>query len=155
MLFRSYTVEAGKQLSGLWAIKGQGQSSYDLEVHGPNGFYRAFQGGVDSLSTRLLVRASYDVARQDIVLSITNQCEHAVQLRVADGYGHRQERQRLNMGATVQQRWSLNRSRGWYDLRLSVEGDADYFCQLAGHVENGRPSISDPAMGGLQLRQDD
>ena len=146
---RSYTVEAGKQLSGVWPVAAQGQSRYALEVHGPNGFYRAFQGGVDTLSTRLLVRATYDAARCDLVLSLTNQSEHAVFVRVADGYGRRHERQRVAMGATVQQRWSLDIFRGWYDLRVSVDGDEAYGCQLAGHLETGRPSISDPAMGGL------
>jgi phospholipase C len=146
---RSYTVEPGKQLAGLWPVKAQGLAAYGLAVHGPNGFYRAFRGGVDTHSTRLLVRAAYDEARNDIVLSITNQSEHATVLRVADAYSPRQgdEKRRLSVGETHTLRWPLARTRGWYDLLLTVDGDSTYAAQLAGHVENGRPSISDPAMG--------
>jgi len=32
---------------------------------------------------------------------------------------------------------------------LTVKEDASLRVRLAGHVENGRDSISDPAMGGL------
>jgi phospholipase C len=152
---RAYTVEPGKSLAGVWPVKALGQTAYNLEVHGPNGFYRAFQGGVDQLSTRLLVRASYDTARGDIVLSITNQSEHTAAVRVANQYraGHHAEKRRLSVGETTTLRCELERTRGWYDLLVTVDGDTDYACQLAGHVENGRHSISDPAMGGLSLSQ--
>jgi phospholipase C len=147
---RSYTVEPGKSLSGVWPVKALSLAAYALEVHGPNGFLRAFKGGVDQLSTRLLVRAAYDEARSDIILSITNQTEHACAVRVADQYapGHA-ERRRLSVGETALMRCSLERTRGWYDLLVTVDGDSVYSCQLAGHLENGRHSVSDPAMGGL------
>jgi phospholipase C len=35
---------------------------------------------------------------------------------------------------------------GWYDLRLTVQ-DNPFVREFAGHLENGRPSISDPAFG--------
>jgi phospholipase C len=38
---------------------------------------------------------------------------------------------------------------GWYDLTLTVDGDATFAYHAAGHVENGEDSISDPLMGGL------
>jgi phospholipase C len=37
-------------------------------------------------------------------------------------------------------------THGWYDLTVTVDGDAGFNWQLAGHVENGERSISDPAM---------
>jgi phospholipase C len=45
--------------------------------------------------------------------------------------------------------WSLTRVSGWYDLTLTVDGDATFAYHAAGHVENGEDSISDPLMGGL------
>lgn len=36
----------------------------------------------------------------------------------------------------------LRTSHGWYDLAASVGGDSAYLRRFAGHVENGRPSIS-------------
>lgn len=39
----------------------------------------------------------------------------------------------------------LASSHHWYDLTVSSQDDASFARRLAGHVENGRPSISDPA----------
>ena len=35
---------------------------------------------------------------------------------------------------------------GWYDLTLSVEGTT-FTRQFAGHLENGKPSVSNPVLG--------
>ena len=32
---------------------------------------------------------------------------------------------------------------------ITVDGDAQFACHVAGHLENGEDSISDPFMGGL------
>jgi phospholipase C len=41
----------------------------------------------------------------------------------------------------------LEESFGWYDLTVRVDSDARFQRQLAGHVETGRPSVTDPAIG--------
>ena len=38
---------------------------------------------------------------------------------------------------------------GWYDLIVTVAGDPTFKYRLAGHVETGQDSFSDPALGGL------
>jgi len=43
----------------------------------------------------------------------------------------------------------VERTRGWYDLAVSVQGDPQFEYRYAGHLENGEASISDPGMGGL------
>jgi len=45
--------------------------------------------------------------------------------------------------------WSLGRFGGWYDLTITVAADEAFRCQLAGHVETGADSFSDPLMGTL------
>jgi phospholipase C len=42
----------------------------------------------------------------------------------------------------------VHEASGWYDLAVTVEG-SDFEYRLAGHLENGEDSISDPLMGGL------
>jgi phospholipase C len=37
--------------------------------------------------------------------------------------------------------------KGWYDITITSHADPAYLRRLAGHVETGRPSISDPALG--------
>ncbi|MFB9840222.1 phospholipase domain-containing protein [Actinoallomurus acaciae] len=38
-------------------------------------------------------------------------------------------------------------SHGWYDLTVTSDQDRTFLRRLAGHVETGRPSASDPALG--------
>ena len=45
--------------------------------------------------------------------------------------------------------WSLARFGGWYDFATTVPHDPGLEIDLAGHLETGKDSISDPAMGGL------
>ena len=45
-------------------------------------------------------------------------------------------------------RFSTECSFGWYDLTLEVESDPTFRQRLAGHVETGQDSVSDPALGG-------
>ncbi len=47
--------------------------------------------------------------------------------------------------------WSFLRRFGWYDFLITVEGDSLYSRELAGHIESGKASISDPAMDGLSI----
>lgn len=55
----------------------------------------------------------------------------------------------LRPGDSKWKDWSLTNTSGWYDLAITAEGDDDFEYHLAGHVENGEDSISDPILGGL------
>jgi len=55
----------------------------------------------------------------------------------------------LKPGDTRTERWSLSRTRGWYDLIITVQNDPHFEYRNAGHLEDGKASISDPGMGGL------
>jgi phospholipase C len=41
----------------------------------------------------------------------------------------------------------VKRSHCWYDLSVVCEQDGTFLRRLAGHIETGRPSTSDPAIG--------
>jgi phospholipase C len=45
--------------------------------------------------------------------------------------------------------WSCSKLFGWYDVVVTVIEDPSFSYRLAGHVETGRDSFSDPAMGGI------
>jgi hypothetical protein len=55
----------------------------------------------------------------------------------------------LHPRGTFEGESSLDQFYGWYDLIITVTGDPIFEYRLAGHVENGADSISDPALGGL------
>jgi phospholipase C len=46
----------------------------------------------------------------------------------------------------------LGQFSGWYDLIVTTAGDPSFNYRLAGHVENGWDSTSDPALGMLTLK---
>jgi phospholipase C len=141
---RTYTVEPGKRLDGSWAPAG---ADYDLSVHGPNGFLRRFQGGGTVDRARLDVGA--DDHGDDLRLTIVNPSTRRVTVRVTDGYTGRHVDRQLQPRATWATTWSTGKVFGWYDLSVRVASDDGFAYRLAGHVEDGRDSASDPGMGGL------
>ncbi len=148
---RSYTVEAGKSLADAWKLG----SAYDLSVYGPNGFLRSFKGNFAAGTVRssLDVRASYDTEdRGGIELHITNTGKQAAEVTVLDAYTGVEFVQYLAPHEDLERDWSLHTFHGWYDLIVRVKDDTAYEFRLAGHVETGRDSTTDPVIGGLTLK---
>ena len=144
---RTYTVEPGKQLSDSWSFA----SSYSLSVYGPNGFVRYFNGSIGSAAAVLDVVSSYETQGRGFILwQIGNLASTLAQVSVLDAYTGKTETSRLlQSGATLNDKLQLAPLNGWYDLIVSVAGDSTFKYQLAGHVETGDDSVSDPALGGL------
>jgi phospholipase C len=63
---------------------------------------------------------------------------------VFDAYTKRTLERSLAPRQTLIWHWGLEDSYGWYDLNITVESDPSFKQQLAGHVESGRDSMSDP-----------
>jgi phospholipase C len=142
---RSYTVEAGRQLTDTWDFT----SGYDLSVYGPNGFFRHFKAGPGGLQAGLAFRAQYGPRDNEIIVEVENRGSASAGVAVADQYSSRSTTLSLAPGGAKALSWSLARTRGWYDLVVTVKGDPQFEYQYAGHLENGEASISDPGMGGL------
>ena len=138
---RTYTVEPGKALTDGWAAG----SGYDVSVHGPNGFFRQFRAG--QRPPAVTITTAYDAHK--ITLVFTNTGRDRVRLTVVDAYGSRTVTVLLRAGESTRRTWVLSRTRGWYDLTVTVAGADGAVQRFAGHVESGRDSITDPNMGGL------
>jgi phospholipase C len=136
-----YTVGAHGALTGVFD-----PGPYDLWVLGPNGFHRHFVG--DAARAEPVLAAAFTGI--DLVLAATNPGAEACEVEVVAGaYADALAawRAELAPGQTASGRWSLAASHGWYDLVLRLPG-AGYSRRLAGRLETGADSISDPAMGG-------
>ncbi len=147
---RSYTVGAGKRLSDAWHAGG----SYALSVHGPNGFLRSFKGSLaaGTMRSNLDVRPTYDTDGEGgIELAIANNGEHAATVVVLDAYTGKTFSKLLNRREHFDQSWALRNFHGWYDLIVRVAGDSAFEYRLAGHVETGKDSVTDPVLGGYKL----
>jgi phospholipase C len=146
-LVRFYTVEPGKSLAGTWS----GAPSYDLSVYGPNGFVRFFKGSIGSNAAALNVRSSYgsEDDRGAIKWRVTNVAAKPAEVTVLDAYSGESSSRLLAPNASLEDKVSLDQFHGWYDLVVTVAGDPTFGYRLAGHVETGEDSFSDPALGGL------
>ncbi len=40
----------------------------------------------------------------------------------------------------------LRASKRWYDVSVTSDSDSTFLRRFAGHVENGEPGVSDPAI---------
>jgi phospholipase C len=144
---RNYTVEPSKHLSDTWAAP----SAYDLSVYGPNGFFRSFKGAAGADHANVHVRVEYDERHGQLTLRLTNRGHERARVTVTNQYTSHGSGFTLSPGETDAKTWSLERTGGWYDLVVEVSGDAQFNYRVAGHVENGDDSISDPGMGGVRI----
>jgi phospholipase C len=141
----SYTVSSGQRLAGDWVVPLAGDGVYGLTVHGPNGFLRAFDGqrrlaGVE-------VTARHDCGGGALDLELVNHGARPVRLTVTGAYpGDRSATVRLRPGARAIRTVQTRHANGWYDVSIVSDLDPAFRRRLAGHVETGRPSTSDPAI---------
>ena len=147
---RNYTVGSSKFLGDSWNIAA---SSYSLSVYGPNGFVRYFNGSVGSSAAVLGVSSSYATeGKGSIALTITNLTGASAAVNILDAYTGNVVTKLIPAHGIFENTWSLEQFPGWYDLIVTVAGDPTFKYELAGHVETGQDSISDPALGGLTLK---
>jgi phospholipase C len=136
-----YTVEAGKAVSDVLPI---GPDGYDLTLHGPNGFLRGFRGTVAGAE----VEARYDAAGEQLALVIHNASARPLTVTVANAYAKAPARTHsLAPGARITDPWPIAAAAHWYDLTMTAAEYPGFLRRLAGHIETGRPSLSDPALG--------
>lgn len=141
-----YTVEAGKRLDNeSWNWSGQ---VYDLSVRGPNGFLRDFHGSFN-LSVQPQVSASHNGTNGSLRLTLVNndQASACVFTLQDKAYGRAPLSYSVAAGQGLTLDISLASSFGWYDFSVSINLDAQYIRRLAGHVETGQTSQTDPAIG--------
>jgi phospholipase C len=112
-------------------------------VHGPNGFYRHLAGAAEPGPD---VSTSPVGASDNLAVVISNPGP-TVRVTVTDGLGGRPPTT-YDLASDGRVRFVLGGdTHGWYDVTIMSSGDGAFVRQLAGHVENGRTSISDPALG--------
>jgi phospholipase C len=151
-----YTVEAGKRLKD--TLPFAAGNTYDYIVHGPNGFLRRFSGkaagkhwfgGFGGGEAALPdVAEAYDVANGNLQLHLKNSGTARCTFSVKNAYAQHDVTQvKLRGGDDTQVYLDLRGSHGWYDVTITVDTDPSFTRRLAGHVETGKSSMSDPALG--------
>ncbi|WP_300621721.1 phospholipase C, phosphocholine-specific [Dokdonella sp.] len=148
----TYTAAAGSQVSDTWSTATDPRGRYALSVFGPNGFLREFAGDVrDAAGGRASpeVASSHDADGGALVLHLANRGDAGCLLTLrANHYADPAPRTvALAAGRTIDVEWPIAAHANWYDLTIESSHDAGWRRRLAGHIENGAPSRSDPAFG--------
>ncbi|WMD18060.1 phospholipase C, phosphocholine-specific [Achromobacter seleniivolatilans] len=152
---RRYTVTPGSHLEGVWQTQDV-DGRYDLWVLGPNGFHRHCAGRIRQASRSALdLTATYASAGARLLVAVRNPSEQTRRYRItANAYDYpRAADALLAPGETANLSWNMSGSAGWYDISLRDQDDPAFLRRLAGRIETGAPSTSDPAMGQALILQ--
>jgi phospholipase C len=127
---------------------------YRLTLMGPNGFHRSFAGlaAEREPEVALVEQPSGHVAlafRNDAAEPVAFAVQMGPEYPLVEGVARRELT--VPPGQAVDLRWDLSASDGWYDLAVTIPGQPSYLRRFAGHVETGRPSRTDPAIGRMRL----
>ena len=147
----TYTVAPDTELTDRWSLTPNGQTEYDLSVFGPNAFLRVFNGSISgSGKANLRSSLTYDTHNNGVILGIDNQGDAALKVSVFNSYTNKEREHTLKPNGELSEFWSLHSSFGWYDFTITTDSDASFQQRLAGHLETGHDSMTDPAIATAQ-----
>jgi phospholipase C len=151
MVSATHAVKAGDTLTRQIPLSLFADSSYLIDVLGPNGFYRSFVG--QSTSSPVEVRAFYEhqgtALTGNVELQLRNKSSEPVSIAIKDNsYKSDTVTRKLGAGQETSAVLDLKRSYGWYDFTVKANGSNEE-ARNAGRVETGKPGFSDPLMGGV------
>ena len=140
----SYTIGAGDEIAVTLANPG----TYDLSLHGPNGFFRRFAGSPATV-LQVQVDGNHESGRLRLRLADGGVRSRAgrhrpVIVEVADAYGADRRVECEGVGEIT---IDTSRTGGWYDIALTTPSDPSFSYQLAGRLESGAVLTSDPQLG--------
>ncbi|MGW9212020.1 phosphocholine-specific phospholipase C [Embleya sp. NPDC055664] len=128
------------------ALKGE---RYDLTLIGPNGFRREFAGASAPTAPGAGAEVTSRVRSTGrmLDLELVNHGKQSVTFKLTpNAYGQgcsdRERTITLKPGRDRTVHWSTGSADGWYDVTVTIEGADGFVRRLAGHIENGRESVS-------------
>ncbi|MFC9331576.1 phosphocholine-specific phospholipase C [Kitasatospora sp. NPDC057015] len=139
-----YTVEAGKALTDTWSLPAA-TATYDFTTYGPHGFLRRLAGTVGKVGPE--VTARHDPATGHVTLTFSNPGTAAVTFTATDSYDATHSYSYALAAGTTKTvpNWGVASANRWYDITVTSSTDTAYVRRVAGHVETGAASTSDPA----------
>jgi len=142
-------------------LSAEDNGNYAYVVQGPNGFLREFRGNAETcamLSAALVA----DAVNDEVKMELKNDGTTTKQFYITDNvYGLLVEQSMIiTLTAGMAKSVSINvASVGhWYDFSVAITDTGNaydascFYRRFMGHVETGKDSISDPAMGAGKAR---
>ncbi len=132
-----YTVGAGDTLGDI--LMYPLATNADMIIYGPNSFIRQLQGHGPS---DLHIVVGY-TPHGDLEVNLKNKSNRQLAVRLKDeSYGTGERIVQMNGFEHQILPWDLQKSNHWYDLTVQCD---NHSWRYAGHVEDGRDSMTDPA----------
>ncbi len=144
---RFYTLGLAGYLTDVLALEA---GPYALALHGPNGFLCLYRGDLGpAASQRPEANAWFQAPDRSLHVALHNEGPDPITLDVtALAYAKTPRRRyRLAPGAERIIELDLRASHHWYDVQVTCLEAPGFLRRFAGHGEDGRPSLSDPAFG--------
>jgi phospholipase C len=126
------------------------EGAYALAVHGPNGFLRELSGDRRQKNSNAAAQPWLEARSEHgtLVIALGNRgsAPCTLQVRALDYGDPAPHEVTLAVGGRTEFRYDPVASDHWYDLQVA-SSDGAFRRRLAGHLETGRASRSDPALG--------
>jgi phospholipase C len=138
---RPVHLDVGGQATHDLALVG---STYDVVVTGPNRFRRDFAGSTDGRAAKLVVESKQVGNSHRLEIDFDNDGTTPLEVEVAPlAYSSGSAKSVVvPPGRREKVIWSAAEAHGWYDVEVTVSGDATFRRRITGHLENGRPSVT-------------
>lgn len=148
---RNYAVSSGDRIFDNWSIDAFDKGQFQLEVYGPNGFYRMFKG--DAQHPKIKIHCTYEKSNDQqsftgrLTFTCTNNDSKSHRLLLEDiSYGRDRKEIQLEPRASAIIQFDLSKQSFWYDFRVSCKDYNIFEEQYAGRIETGNSGKSDPLM---------
>ncbi len=153
---RDYAVAPGSSFGDGWAISQFQGGRYHFRVYGPNGFYREFIGekgppGIDLRLNYSKPRPGKQETCSGLEFLVSTPHEENVVLEWRDNISQKKLAPiTIHKGKDVKESFTPEQWNGWYDFTFKT-ADGKFEQRFAGRAETGQWTISDPAMGELNV----
>lgn len=150
---RNYAVKAGDTLKDTWSLADFANKNVQIEVYGPNGFFRSFK--LNNVQTNVETALTYqnnqlvkNTFTGNGVLILKNNEVQNLRFVIEDlSYKTGKKIVEVTKGKSVSVALDFSKSHAWYDFAVKIEGNNTFEQRYAGHIEIGKESFTDPAMG--------
>ena len=150
----AFAIGAGKSLTRTWPISYFENDQYHLRTYGPNGFFREFTGTTNDPETDIAIISQVNnkhVPTGNIIVKITNshKRDNYTAVLTDNAYKTSTINSVIKAGGDATITLDLSKSFNWYDFTVSIKEAGIFEKRYAGHVDTGKASYTDPAMGNI------
>ncbi|SDK26594.1 phospholipase C [Pedobacter sp. ok626] len=142
-----FAVKPGDELTYDWSLDSFEYGNYQIELLGPNGFLRGFNG--DENDPDVFINVNYTAAGNIEILA-KNSHHKFVNISIKHkAYQLPHHNIGLEAGKHYLLPINLHKCHHWYDLYITIEGYEKFGRSFAGRVETAEHGYTDPQIGSI------